>query len=301
MTYSNPHLRMRWQDLAPCLLDDDFHEIVERLRVIYPDLVLFARGFHFPDHREPRYATMPIRFYKDYLSFVADPWVENGVRPFGLALRVPWPEDIASGDPERLIGGRKRYAYEDDVAGYRKYGRTMYLGGAVGRHIVSANKQLIAEIAGIDVSLVPDVRYFRGRLARSSIEFLYNADDADYVDFVRNVRRSTRGLTTSVEASYDVLTGEPLHAFPSRPTSLRWFQRIALEDNLYTGPSGYSGQRVEFMGPHPKLVKKYRLEAGLSYLPKTDLQSIKTLQRAELMARIRAEGSKRLPDSIGPD
>lgn len=301
MTYSNPHLRMRWQDLAPRLLDDDFHDIVERLRVIYPELVLFARGFHFPDHREPRYATMRIRFYKDYLSFVANPWIADGVRPLGLTLRVPWPEDIASGDPEQLVGGRKRLAYEDDVAVYRRYGRTMYLGGSIGREIVSANKQVIAEIAGIDVSLVPDIRYFRGRQARSSIELLYDADDADYLDFVRNVRLSMRGLTTSVEATYDVLTGEPLYAFPARPTSLRWLRRCALEDNLYIGPSGYAGRLIKFMGPHPKLVKKYRLEAGLSFLPKTDPQFIKTLNRPALMARIRADGSKRLPDSIGPD
>ncbi len=292
---------MRWQDLAPCLLDDDFHEIIERLRVIYPELVLFARAFHFPDHREPRYATMPARFYKDFLSFVADPWVAEGVRPFGLALRVPWPEDFSSGDPERLIGGRKRHAYEDDVAGYRRYGRTMYLGGSVGRQIVSANRQVIAEIAGIDVSLVPEIRYFSGVRSRSSVEFLYDADDVDCQDFIRNVRLCMRGLTTSVEATYDVLTGEPLYAFPSRPTSLRWLQRIALEDNLYTGPSGYAGRRVEFMGPHPKLVKKCRLEAGLPCLPKTDPQSIKTLKRPELMARIRADGSRRLPSSIGPD
>jgi hypothetical protein len=301
MTYSNPHLRMRWQDLAPCLLDDDFHEIVERLRAKYPELVLFARGFHFPDHREPRYATMPVRFYRDYSSFAADPWISHGVRPLGLALRVPWPEDVASGDPERLIGGRKRHAHEDDVAGYRRYGRTMYLGGSVGGEIVSANRQVIAEIAGIDVNLVPDVRYFRGRLARSSVEFLYNADDDDYLGFMHKVKVCMRGLTTSVEAAYDVITGEPVHGFATRPTSLRWLRQCALADNLYTGPSGYSGQRVEFTGPHPKLVKKYRLEAGLPYQLKTDPQSVKKLGRSALMARIRSENTKKLPDSIGPD
>lgn len=301
MTYGNPHLRMRWQDLAPCLLDEDFHEIVERLRAIYPSLVLFARGLHFPDHREARYATMPIRFYTSYADYLINPWLEKHVSPLGLALRVPWPEDLASGNPEKLIGGRKRHAYEDNVDNYRKYGLIVYIGGAVGREIVSANNRVIAEIAGIEANLVPDIRYFRDTLKRSSVEFLYDTDDADYLDFKRNVKLCIGGLTTSTQATYDVLTCEPLHAFPARPTSLRWLRHCALEEHLYTGPSGYAGQRVEFIGPHPKLVKKYRLEAGLSYVPKTDPRSIKRLDHLALMARIRAEDVKRLPKSIGPD
>lgn len=300
MTYGNPHLRMRWHDLAPRLLNDDMDEIVERLRVAYPNLVLFPRGLHFPDHREPRYATMPVKFYASFRDYVGNPWLEDRLSPLGLALRVPWPDDVASCDPERLIGGRKRLAYEDGIATYRRFGRIVYLSSGISEEIVAANKGPIAEIVGVAEAKIPDIHYFRYGLSRSNIEFLYDTGDKDMQEFVRTVRSCMRGLTTSTSAVYDILTKEPVRAFSSRPQSLRLNRQCALVDNLYLGPCSSTGRRVEFIGPHPKLARRWREQAGLPYLSTTDPRSLKLLDRLALINLAKEEGSKRLPSTIGP-
>ena len=300
MTYRNPHLRMRWQDSRPRLLREDINEIVERLRIIYPDLVLFGRGLHLHGIREPRYETAPVKFYVSHSDYVENPWLQDGLSPYGLALRVPWLEDIADGDPERLIGGRHRRAYEDDAATYRSFGRVVYLSSGINEEIVHANKGVIAEISGVNEHQIPDIRYFRHSESQVSVEFLYDADDPDVLAFVQNVQHCMRGLTTSVEAAYDVLTGEPIHAFPTRPASRRWHRQCALEDHLYLGPDSFTGNRVEFIGPHPRLLKKWREEAGLPYGRKTDPRALKTLRGLALRKETLAANTKRLPKAIGP-
>ncbi len=300
MTYGNPHLRMRWQDLTPRSLREDISEIVERLRLIYPDLVLFGRGLHLHGIREPRYETVPVKFYANHSDYVDNPWLDDGLSPYGLALRVPWPEDIVDGDPERLIGGRQRRAYEDDRATYRRFGRVVYLGSGMSEEIVYANKSVIAGISGVTESDIPDIRYFRHSTSQESIEFLFDADDSDLLAFIRNVRHCMHGLTTSVGAVYDVLTGEPIHAFPTRPASLRWHRQCAIEDHLYLGPNGFTGRRVEFIGPNPRLLKKWREEVGLPYGRKADPKSIKTLGGLALRQETSSANTRRLPDAIGP-
>ena len=166
--------------------------------------------------------------------------------------------------------------------------------------IVHANKGVIAEITGADEDSIPDIRYFRYFMSQVSVEFLYDADDPDLLAFVQNVRKSMRGLTTSTNAVYDVLTGEPLRAFSTRPESIRWQRRCALEENLYLGPNASTGNRVEFIGPNPRLLKKWREEAGLPYGRKTDPRLIKTLDRLTLRKEELARNSKRLPKEIGP-
>lgn len=291
---------MRWQNLRPRLLREDISEIIERLRNIYPELVLFSRGLHLHGIREPRYETVPVKFYANHSDYIANPWLEDGLSPYGLALRVPWPGDIASRDPEQLIGGRVRRAYEDDVVKYRRFGRVVYLSSGMNEEIVHANKSVIAEIAGVKEDTIPDIRYFRHFTSQVSVEFLYNADDPDLLAFVQNVRQSVRGLTTSTNAIYDVLTGEPLSSFSTRPESIRWQRRCALEDHLYLGPNASTGTRVEFIGPNPRLLKKWREEAGLPYGRKTDPRLVKKLDGSALRTMARTGNSKRLPREIGP-
>lgn len=291
---------MRWQNLRPRLLREDISEIVERLRIIYPELVLFPRGFHLHGVREPRYDTAPVKFYADHGDYVDNPWLEDGLSPYGLALRVPWPEDIASGNAERLIGDRARRAYEDDTLRYRRFGRVVYLSSGMNEEIVHANRRVIAEIAGVKEDDIPDIRYFRHFTSQVSVEFLYNADDADLLAFVQNVRASMRGLTTSTNAIYDVITGEPVSTFSTRAESIRWQKRCALEDHLYLGPNASTGSRVEFIGPNPRLLKKWREEAGLPYGRKTDPKLVKKLDRLALRIEAQAGNSKRLPNEIGP-
>lgn len=301
MTYSNPYLPMRWQNLRPRLLFEDIEEIVARLRLIYPDLVLFARGLHIHARREPRYATTPIRFYSGLRDYLENPWLEDGLSPYGLALRVPWPEDIASGDPERLIGGRHRRAYEDDIDAYRRFGRVVYLDSGISQEVVLANRSAIAQILHVDEVKVPNIRWFRRYTSQNNIEFLYNSADPEMTAFVTNVRQCLRGLTTSVNAAYDIMTGEPLFGFPTRQESLRWLRRCALEEDLYLGPSSLFDGKVLFSGPPPRLLKKWREDAGLAYGRITDPKDVKTLDIRTLRQQHHVGLSRRLPQSIDPD
>jgi|JI10StandDraft_1071094.scaffolds.fasta_scaffold29025_3 hypothetical protein len=301
MTYSNPYLPMRWLNLRPRLLFEDMQDIVTRLRLIYPELVLFPRALHFPDRKEPRYATMPARFYSGLKDYSDDPWLEGGLSPYGLALRVPWPEDIACGDPERLIGGRERRAYEDDVGTYRRFGRVVYLDCGISQEIVPANRQAIAELLNVNEDDVPAVHWFRHCLSQNSVEFLYNSADPEMKTFERNVRQCMRGLTTGTSAAYDIMTGEPMYSFPTRLKSLRWLRQCALGDNLYLGPVAFFSGRVLFSGPSPGLLKKWREEAGLPYGKVTNPADVKMLDHQALRQRHHAGQSKRLPRSIDPD
>jgi hypothetical protein len=301
MTYSNPHLPMRWQNLAPRLLLEDVAEIVERLRQIYPELVLFPRGLHIHGNREPRYDTVPVRFYSSPREYHDDPWLDDGLSPCGLALRVPWPEDLAAGDPERLIGGRHRRAYDDDAITYRRFGRVVYLDSGINLEIVSADRSAIAALLKISRAEVPEIRWFRHYMSQSSIEFLYNSADQDLTDFVKNVRQCMRGLTTTMNATYDVMTREPLNCFKTRPESIRWLRRCAVEDDLYLGPGSLIEGKIAFLGPPPRLLRQYREEAGLSYGRTTDPKDVKTLDASALRQRQLAGLSRRLPQSIDPD
>ena len=300
MTYGNPHLPLRWYDLRPRLLLEDIEDIVERLRRFYPELVLFPRGLHLHALPVPGYDTVPVRFYANPREYEDDPWLEGGLSPYGLALRVPWPDESASQDPERLIGGRGRYPYKDDRQVYRRFGRVLYLSSGICQEIVHANKSAIADITGVSARDIPDIRYFRYFMSQTSVEFLHDSSDPDMVSFVRHVRLSMRGLTTTTNACYDVITGEPVYAFPVLAESKRWLRRCALEDHLYSGPGARSGNRVLFMGPTPRLLKKWREEAGLPYGKLTNPKEVKTLDRAAMRQRHQAGLNERLPDSIGP-
>lgn len=299
MTYSNPHLRMRWTEIAARLLLDDVDEFVERMRQHHPEMVLFARSMHFrPIVRGDEYADAPVRFWENTRHYDEDPWLAGGLPAGGLALRVPWPEDFTGTDPRRLIGGRHRKAYEDGRAAYRRFGRTVYFSVGVSEEIAFANREVIAEITGVPLSAVPPVRFRKHRMTRLGFEILHDSEDPDLVDFVRLVRHCLRGLGTTVSGAYDVITGEPVFASDTLSESKRWMKRCALEEHLYHGPSCRTGDRVLFSGPAPAALKKWRLEAGLPYGRKTGPESIEKFDRMGLVARHQAGLDFRLPDSI---
>jgi hypothetical protein len=299
MTYSNPHLRIRWTDIAVRFFLDDVEEFVERMRQRYPEMVLFARSMHFRPATKPEsYVNLPIKLWNDARHYDEDPYLEGGMPACGIALRVPWPEDIIAGDLERLIGGRQRKAYEDDRVAYRRFGRTVYFGTGMNEEIVCANREAIAEITGAPLGIVPEIRFLKHHMSRVGFEILYDIDDPDMAAFVAIVRQCLRGLGATTACSYDVLTGEPVHSFGVLPESKRWLRRCAQEEHLYSGPASQMGNRVLFMGPPPLMLKKWRLEVGLPYGRKTDPKTVKKLDRIGLR-KLHHEGlDRRLPDAV---
>lgn len=299
MTYKNPHLHMRWLSIAVRFILDDVDEFVERMRQHHPEMVLFARVLHFSGSaRDAPYIGIPVRFWRDVRHYKEDPYLAGGLLPQGLALRIPWPEERNSDDPERLIGGRLRRAYEDGRPTFRRFGRTVYLSTGLRDDIAFANREAIAEITGVSLGDVPEIRFFTHGLATMTFEILHDADDPDMVNFVALVRHCLRGLGASSQASYDVLTGEPMEIFRTLPHSKRLLQRCALEDHLYAGPSCQMGNRVFFSGPAPTLLKSIRATHGLEYGRKTDPNAVPKYERLALYRRHLANKVQRLPDAV---
>lgn len=299
MTYFNPHLRMRWTDIPARFLFEDVDEFVERMRQLYPDMVLFARSMHFrPPSEADKYLTVPIKFWQNAGHYREDPYLAGKLPAYGLALRVPWPEDFSGHDPERLIGGRGRKAYEDGRAQYRRFGRTVYFGMVISDEIVFANREVIAKITGIELANVPPIRLRKHRLTRMGFEILHDSEDPDLIAFVRAVRHCLRGLGVTTAGSYDVITGEPVHTSDTLTESKRWMKRCALEEHLYCGPASRIGDHVLFTGPAPAALKKWRHEANLPYGKATDPKTLEKLDTRALMARHREGLISRLPDSI---
>lgn len=121
------------------------------------------------------------------------------------------------------------------------------------------------------------------------------------VEFEKLVRSCLKGLMTTVEGSYDIITKEPLDTFKTLGTSLRLHRRCALEEGLYIGPGANQEGRVSFIGPAPRLLKRVRTEAGLPYGRKTLPKDVKKMTRLDFAARRKLGLSKRLPRSIDPD
>lgn len=182
MTYGNPNLSLRWHEVGARLLLADMDEFVERLRIHYPELVLFPRCLHHrPNLKGDLYENVPIRFWNSPSHYCADPLLEAGLSPHGLVLRIPWPEDFRSGDPERLIGGRNRHAYEDGPERFRRFGRVVYLSAGVSEEIVTVDRSAIAEFMRIDLADIPEIRFFRHHMSCSNLGLLYDAGDPEMV------------------------------------------------------------------------------------------------------------------------
>lgn len=300
MTYSNPHLRMRWTDIAGRFFLDDVDEFVERMRQHHPEMVLFARSVHFrPILNRESYVDVPIKLWEDARHYDEDPYLAGGLPACGLALRIPWPEDLAGGEIEQLVGGnRQRKLYEDNRETFRRFGRTVYFSTGMSEEIAVANREVIAEITGVPLGKVPEIRFLKHHRNRIGFEVLHDADDPDMVAFVALVRHCLRGLGATTACAYDVLTGEPVHTFNMLSESKRWLRRCALEEHLYSGPASQMGNRVLFTGPAPLTLKKWRLEAGLAYGRNTDPKLIKKLDRAAMRKLFHEGLDKRLPDEI---
>jgi hypothetical protein len=302
MTYGNPSLSLRWHEVGARLLLADMDEFVERLRVLFPELILFPRCLHHrPSLNGELYENVPIRFWDSPTHYRSDPILAGGLSPHGLILRIPWPEDLRSGDPERLIGGRNRHAYEDGPETFRRFGRVVYLDAGMSEEIATVDRSAIADFLRIDLTEVPAIRFLRHYTSRTNIGFLYDAGDREMLQFEKLVRSCLNGLTTTVEGSYDIITKEPLDTFKAVGTSLRLLKRCALEDDLYVGPGANQEGRVSFIGPAPRLLKQVRAEVGMPYGRITLPKDVKKLTRLDFAARREQGLDKRLPKSIDPD
>ena len=105
MTRKNPFVRMSWIESYPHLTHEDIAVLQAELRRLYPTLVMFPRAHHFHERgeepRQPEFIDDMIAHFQPRID------LKWGYRSGGaIAVRVPWPEDIATGNPQRLIGRR---------------------------------------------------------------------------------------------------------------------------------------------------------------------------------------------------
>lgn len=270
MTRKNPFVRMSWIESYPHLTQDDVAILQAELKHLYPTLVMFPRSYHF--HKlgdEPRRPEFIDDMVKHFLPTIDLKW---GYRwGEAIAVRVPWPEDITTGNPQRLIGRPHRQPFDDSKEAFRRFGRTVYFKPDIGISrmmlcgiTVQPPVELFLAHCSIAAKDMPSFQ-FLGSLGGFHIEMPHDTEDPEVVAFVKSVSSIVNKLTTRTACLYDGITGNALVSWSGQPVSRSYMRRCALEPHLYLycNYSTYDGHPL-FTGPTPAQRRKWRREAGLS-------------------------------------
>ncbi|WP_374369965.1 hypothetical protein [Dongia sp.] len=270
MGRKNPFVRMNWLQRAPRLVQDDVMVLQLELRRLYPQMVLFPKRYHF--HELGQEVGRPA-FIEDMIEHF-QPWIKASSR-FGytsgepIAVRVPWPEEIASNNPQRLIGRPHRRPFDDSPEAFRRFGRTVYFGP----------RSSIC-YSGIILDLPNELIVGTGENSKSNIRVLaecdgfemeipYDTEDEEVVAFVKSITSIITRLGSSAYCYYDCVTGEALFMLHAHPASKSFMKRCAMEPGLYLYlEHGTVNGHPIGIGPTPAQRRKWRREAGLGDDPK---------------------------------
>jgi len=299
MTHRNPFVRMRWLQIRPRLTRHDIACFQERMRELYPELVIFPRRYHFHELGEETHRP---EFIEDMISHF-EPRLDPAAK-FGycvgepVALRVPWPDDIASGNPQRLIGRPHRRPFSDSPEAFRRFGRTIYLDS--GSSLCFTGETIRVEPSLLLPHSKPGTRMAPVSLLVDCdgchIELPHDRDDPEVDSFVKASTRIINALTSTSVCYYDLVTGEALFIKRTQPTSRSFLKRCAVEPRLYLslGHGTVNGHPFA-IGPTPAQIRRWRREAGLGDDPR--LQNPPSLSGPELN-RFNQDQVARFPESV---
>ena len=286
MAQKNPFYRLHWFEVYPRLVREDVSDLVKSLLALYPEAVMFDEELHFS---YKGCTPKPAEFFRD----PAEGWRTNsatGNRGGIIAFRVPTREDIASDDPEKLIGGRDRSPFSETIGQSRRFGRCLYIHG-MGPTFNEILEPLTAEDLALGTPYHKDSYRDLRKLKDAvgiRIHCPHDADNPEHVAFIKSVRSAVSPLTTRSLGIYDARTGEPIGITPSQPVSKRFLKRCVSEPDLcwsdYLVMDGVS----TVLGPPPKLRRKWLAEAGLPCDFKTAPESVRVIPYREQMAQTRA-------------
>lgn len=286
MAQKNQYYRLHWFEVYPRLVREDVNDLVRSLLALYPEAVMFDEQLHFSyEGCIPK----PAEFFRyPDEGWSTDP--ATGNRGGILAFRVPTREDIASEDPEKLIGGRDRSPFSETIGQSRRFGRCLYIHGA-GPMFNEILKTLTAEyLARGTVYHSDSYRDLRALKGADGVRIHcpHDADNPEHIAFIKSVRSAISPLTTRSLGIYDVRTGEPVGITPSQPVSKRFLKRCVTESDLCWSAYSVIDGETTVLGPTPKLRKKWLAEAGLPCDFKTAPESVRVIPYREQMAQIRA-------------
>jgi hypothetical protein len=293
MTRKNPFVRMNWIENYPHLVHQDIAVLQNELRKLYPTLVMFPRAHHFHElGAEPRRP----EFIHDMVEHFTPRVGPKGGYMSGqaMAVRVPWPEDIETGNPQRLIGRPHRKPFDDSKDAFRRFGRTVYFRQAYSESMmlfcgitIQPPPELFAAIGNVKSTNIPPFRYL-ACIGGFHVEMPYDTEDPDVTAFIKSVSGIVNRLTTRTSCVYDGMTGEPLVIYSHQPISRSFSTRCAVERHLHRDIRGFYRGHPCFSGPTPAQQWKWRRELGLPAEPKPAALSGPKLLPHEMLKWTRA-------------
>jgi hypothetical protein len=183
------------------------------LRAEFPEAVYFCGNYKSSNRLPPQYPSdKPIEFY---------PSLYDGTRHFGnwlkrprIYFRVPWSEEIASYDPNELIGGRWEPVEGSDSVQWRKFGRCAdvlfqageYEDARTYRTGRAGSPPLIEQRGTLPSAVYP--QFFTLSGIGSRLHGAYDSNDAETTAFFKRVHALWRRLSTWETALYNPITGE---------------------------------------------------------------------------------------------
>jgi hypothetical protein len=267
----------------------DVAALQSELKRLYPTLVMFPRSHHFhelgQEPRRPEFIDDMVEHFRPRLN------AEGNYRHnYPLALRVPWPEDLATGNPQRLIGRPHRRPYQDSKEAFRRFGRTVYFRESMreshmmlGGITIEPPRASVASAFDIRLEAVPPFRVLASR-GGFNVELPYDTEDPEVAAFAKTVSSILGKQTVRTSCLYGGPAQQPILTYSHMPISKRFLQRCAVEPGLHLHLYGAYQSRPLFCGPTPAQRWKWRREAGLPPEPKpAPLQVPKMLPHEWLM------------------
>lgn len=220
---NEPVARVRRISSEAVLCMDDIESFSALLRAEWPEAVYFFLNFKTGRHRPPKYPDdQSIVLYSTLRESVEAAMAAHSPRP-EIVCRWPWPEELDSGDPERLIGGREFPDAAFDLAiQYRALGRWFSVQYASEgyvdprTHLDRAGEPYILGRGTLDPKAYPPFELLiPGRDAHSPFsEFfsLYDLNDPETMAFSKRAHVLWRRLSTKAVSIYDPSTGNVVEA-----------------------------------------------------------------------------------------
>ena len=257
---------MSWLQRAPHLVQEDVAQLQSELRKLYPEMVIFPRRYHFHELGEEVRKPVFIDDMVEHFQPRIDPESRWGYRSGdAVAIRVPWPDELASGNSQRLIGRPHRRPYDDSPEAFRRFGSTEYFGVQSTECFtgitIDVSPQVLLPYCAPGVTLAPF-----SLLAENvgfDIEMPHDTEDLEVVAFVKSVSSIANRLGSSGLCYYDLVTGEPLFVLRGQPISRYFLKKCALQRNLYLylDLGTLNGHPIA-AGPTPAQKRKWRRETG---------------------------------------
>ena len=310
---------VRGFDLGCVMSHLDMLRALDGLKEAYPELLIFAPAHFYavPGRLDPtkkgQAGSQPSRditkFFPDAAScFTAlreEQITFQRAPAIRMAMRAPWPEEIASGDAMRMRGGNTsaHVTYDDDdPALWRKKGRLvdMTVPAVEPQTILSvesdANRWLRQPVSTTSHKPYPPESFGTAREIDSLSQFAdvftwYNVDDPETAAFMATFRRLFNKQVTTRFAWYDPATGRYLARYRGRYKQhigrdlLAWlchhpgvYRDISY---VYEDIPGLTGRLVG-LGPAPDFKAEVFLEEGL---PIDDIDGLTVEERDRLLRR----------------